>query len=243
MFAASLIVLALAGSTLAAPAATPAKGFAPPSACKSIGKAVLGYDPTDIPIYSSAAPKRYLGEYGNIDGSGAKLLQPGNTVPQEFEVYSCKDTPSPSPGKGAISAQDGFIVSSTTPGNCLTASDQKKFGAHFVSKPCDFTSGYIANSQHFQFLADTFFSYKLVDFLGDTKGPTQNATKSFSTGQAGYHYRIDTDDTPYGSETVALDYQPGSYISTADTIIASFNYKAPAATFPECRLRKNGALA
>lgn len=239
MLAASLFALAVAGTSLAAPAAT----FAPPSACKSIGKAVLGYDPTDIGIYSTAPPKRYLGEYGNVDASGAKLLQPGNTVPQSFEVFSCKDTPSPQPGKGSTSARDAFLLSSTTPGNCLTATALNQFGAHFVSKPCDFSTGYIADSQHFQLQTNSFFSYSIVDFLGSTKGPTANATSSFSTAQAGYHYRIDSDDSQFGSDTVAVDYQPGSYISKADTIIATFNYKAPPPTFPACRLRKNGGLS
>lgn len=161
----SIIALAALASVSAAaptPVAVARASSDPPSGCTSLGKGPLGFDPSNINIYSATPPARYLGVWGNIDDTGAKVLQPGNTVPQDIELFGCKHTPAPNPGKGAVDAYQGYIASTITPGDCLTISEQGKFNAHIVSKPCDFSSGGIAADQHFQFQRDSFYSYFLV---------------------------------------------------------------------------------
>lgn len=236
-----LALAALASASLAAPAPSARATSDPPSACTSLGKGALGFDPSSIGIYTKTPPGRYLGVYGNVDGTGSQVLQPGNSVPQDFELFSCKKTLNPQGGKGSTDAYQGYITSTITPGECITISEQGKFNAHFASKPCDFSSGGIAPDQHFQFQKNTFYGYYLLDFLGSTDGPTANATSTFQSGQGGYHYRLDQDDT-FGSDSVSVDYAPGSYVSASNQIIAQIGQTAAPPTFPACRLRKTGPM-
>lgn len=157
-----LALAALASASLAAPAPSARATSDPPSACTSLGKGALGFDPSSIGIYTKTPPARYLGVYGNIDETEAKVLQAGNTVPQDIELFSCKTTRNPQGGKGSTDAYQGYIASIITPGECITISQQGQSGAHFASKPCDFSSGGIAPDQHFQFQQNTFYPYYLV---------------------------------------------------------------------------------
>jgi hypothetical protein len=109
--------------------------------------------------------------------------------------YSC-DTAIPSQGdKGSSVVYLGYIADLAHPGNCIAVSELETSGAKVVSEKCDIGCA----KQNWQFSADTFFNYFIIDFLGKTKGPYPSGknTNSFPFMHSSPGYSFDHNATTF----------------------------------------------
>ena len=81
--------------------------------------------------------------------------------------YSCDEVITTNGDKGSSSVWLGYIVDLAHVGNCIGVTELETSGAKLVSEKCDIGSP----NQNWQFSKNTFYSYYVVDFLGNTKGP------------------------------------------------------------------------
>ncbi len=181
---AAAVALAMTSSVLAAPISTTTQP------CQSLGKGPLGFNSSNIQLYSTYAPAVYFSSQDNI--LVASDLTPYNE--SLFEFFQCTYYGPDQVEKGDTQTWQGYIKAPD--GNCVTVDALEQDGEQVLVKtePCSYNSqsslGDVKANQHFQIQLNTFYYFYTAVFLGDTSGPV---SADFGGG-GNYHFNVDDGD-------------------------------------------------
>lgn len=226
---AAAVVLAMAPAASGAPFARDAEQ------CISLGKGALGFNSSEITIYTNKPAGTYLTvDDGHVRASGRPTYE-NQTM---FEFFNCSYTAPPTLGKGSVLTYQGYIKSPD--GNCVTVNTLNSQNVPVRTEPCSFSSqsslGNVEANQHFQFQLDSFYYYYSADFLGNLAGPV-NAS-DFGAG-GNYHFSINEKALMVSYE--ADSPQTGKFSEMLFGQLGD-QYKPTTRTMPNCTLVKSGSV-